>query len=142
MQCQAVPLIRPQSPFVGTGMEKTVSASMGRVQYAEKDGVVTYAGGNIVKVRYEGDKEDKIYILNKFVRTAQSTCYSQRIACVPGQKLKKGDLLIDGPSSDNGELSLGSNLLIAYMAYEGLGYEDAIVICSRQSILKNTKQQL
>lgn len=131
MQCQAVPLIRPQSPFVGTGMEKTVSASMGRVVYAEKDGVVTYAGGNMVKVKYEGDKEDKVYFLQKFVRTAQSTCYSQRISTVTGAKVKKGDLLIDGPSSDNGELSLGSNMLIAYMAYEGLGYEDAIVISDR-----------
>ncbi len=131
MQCQAVPLIKPQSPFVGTGMEKTVSASMGRVSYAETDGVVTYAGGDIVRVRYDGAKEDKIYTLQKFVRTAQSTCYSQRISVVTGQKVNKGDLLIDGPSSDNGELSLGANLLIAYMAYEGLGYEDAIVISDR-----------
>jgi len=131
MQCQAVPLVLPQSPFVGTGMEKTVSASMGRVVYAEKDGLVTYAGGNMVKVRYEGDREDKVYILQKFVRTAQSTCYQQTICCIPNQIINKGDLLIDGPCSDKGELSLGSNLLIAYMAYEGLGYEDAIVISDR-----------
>ncbi len=131
MQCQAVPLINPQSPWVGTGMEKTVAGAMGRVVYAETDGVVSFADGNKVTVKYEGQKEPKSYGLQKFVRTAQSTCYSQKVCVVTGQKVKKGDLLIDGPSSDRGELSLGSNLLIAYMAYEGLGYEDAIVISDR-----------
>jgi len=131
MQCQAVPLVNPESPFVGTGMEKTVAAAMGRVVYAQSAGSVKYADGNQVIVKYDDQKEEKRYTLQKFVRTAQSTCYSQKTCVITGQKLEKGDLLIDGPSSDNGELSLGANLLIAYMAYEGLGYEDALVISDR-----------
>jgi DNA-directed RNA polymerase subunit beta len=131
MQCQAVPLVKPESPFVGTGMEKTVAAAMGRVKYAEGPGVVKYADGNEVIVKYDDQKEEKRHTLQKFVRTAQSTCYSQKTCVVTGQRLEKGDLLIDGPSSDNGELSLGANLMIAYMAYEGLGYEDALVISDR-----------
>jgi DNA-directed RNA polymerase subunit beta len=131
MQCQAVPLIKPQSPYVGTGMERTVASAMGRVTYAEDDGVVSYSDGNKITVKYDGKKEAVTYDLHKFVRTAQSTCYSQRACVITGQKVNKGDLLIDGPSSDNGELALGTNLLIAYMAWEGLGYEDAIVISDR-----------
>jgi DNA-directed RNA polymerase subunit beta len=131
MQCQAVPLVRPQSPWVGTGMEKTVSSSMGRVVYAKADGKVTWSDGSQVIVKYNDQKEPEIYKLQKFVRTAQSTCYSQKAMVVTGQEVQKGDILVDGPSSDNGELALGSNLLIAYMAYEGLGYEDALVISDR-----------
>jgi DNA-directed RNA polymerase subunit beta len=131
MQCQAVPLIRPQSPYVGTGMEKTVSAAMGRVVYAKADGTVTWSGGNQIIIKYNDQKEPETHTLHKFQRTSSSTCYSQRALVVTGQQVKKGDILIDGPSSDVGELALGANLLIAYMAYEGLGYEDALVISDR-----------
>ncbi|RJR16278.1 DNA-directed RNA polymerase subunit beta [Candidatus Microgenomates bacterium] len=130
MQCQAVPLLVPESPTVGTGMEDAVSASMGRVIAAEFDGTVSYVDANKVVVKGSG-KQEKTYTIEKFKRSAQSTCYSQKPLVSLGQKVKKGDLLIDGPASQNGELALGQNLLIAYMSYHGLGYEDAIVISDR-----------
>ena len=152
MQCQAVPLLKPESPIVGTGMEKSVAEAMGHVVYARHEGVVKFVDANQVvielpadvvekakketairsdkeHVRIEGNQE--IYTTVKFNRTAQGTCYSQRVLVKKGQKVKKGDLIIDGPSSDHGELALGSNLLIAYTSFEGLGYEDAIVISDR-----------
>lgn len=130
MQCQAVPLVKPQAPLVGTGMETTVSAAMGRVVRAEEDGVVTYADGSKVRVEYQklGKKE---YRVAKFMRTSSSLSYNQKVIVTSGATVQKGDLLIDGPSSEGGELALGANLVISYMAYEGLGYEDALVISDR-----------
>lgn len=130
MQCQAVPLVKPQAPLVGTGMETTVSAAMGRVVRAEDDGVVTYADGSKVRVEYQklGKKE---YRVAKFMRTSSSLSYNQKVIVTSGATVQKGDLLIDGPSSEGGELALGANLVISYMAYEGLGYEDALVISDR-----------
>jgi len=133
MQCQGVPLVNPHSPIVGTGMEETVVESMNRVIKAEFDGEVVVADGNriVVKPNKKGGKE-KEYELVKFKRTSPyGTCYNQRVRVVPGQKVKKGDLLADGPASENGELALGQNLTIAYCQYEGLVYEDAIVISDR-----------
>ncbi len=151
MQCQAVPLVRPQSPIVGTGMEGAVAEAMGRTVVARHSGVVKYVDARQVvielsskdaekakkeaelevatHVRVEGDTE--VYDIEKFVRTSQSTCYSQRPMVTLGQKVKAGDVLIDGPSADGGELALGANLTIAYSSFEGLGYEDAIVISDR-----------
>lgn len=151
MQCQAVPLLQPAAPVVGTGMERSVAGAMGRVVYARHAGTVEYVDANKVvvaldskevdvakkhtitddneHVRIDGKKE--IYQVQKFFRTAQSTCYSQKPAVELGQKLKRGDLVIDGPSADAGELALGQNLLIAYASYEGLGYEDAIIVSDR-----------
>ncbi len=151
MQCQAVPLLKPSSPIVGTGMETSVASAMGRVVYALHAGTVEFVDGNKVVValdekelekikknpelsegeyvHIEGKKE--VYSIVKFYRTAQSTCYSQRPMVTTGQKVKQGDILIDGPSSQGGELALGQNLLIAYTSYEGLGYEDAIIISDR-----------
>lgn len=129
MQNQAVPLLRPQAPVVGTGMEKVVAENMGRIVKAPFDGTVTYVDGQ--KVTLTGKKESKTWEIRKFVNTSASTCYSQRPAVSLGQKIKEGDLLVDGTSTENGELALGTNLLIAYMNYEGLGYEDAIVISDR-----------
>ncbi len=151
MQCQAVPLLKPSSPVVGTGMEASVSASMHRSIYARHAGKVEYVDGTRVVitvdekdlakakeasltdeleyVHMEGKKE--IYSITKFYRTAQSTCFTQKPVVKIGQVIKAGELLIDGPSSQDGELALGQNLLIAYTSYEGLGYEDAIIISDR-----------
>lgn len=130
MQCQAVPLLIPQSPVVGTGMEAAVIDSMGRVSRAIDDGEVVYADAALVKVKYKnGDIET--YTPEKFKRTSQSTCYNQKVLVDMGQHVKKGDVIIEAPAAENGELALGSNLTIAYMSYEGLGYEDAIVISDR-----------
>ncbi len=131
MQCQAVPLINPQSPTVGTGMESFISQMMNRVAYAPYDAVVTYADANKVVIRKKGQKEEKSYGVNSFQRTSQATAYTQRTVVKTGQKVKKGTLLVDGPASQLGELALGQNLLIAYTSLDGLGYEDGIVISDR-----------
>lgn len=130
MQCQAVPLLKPEAPIVGTGMEAAISATMGRVIAAKDDGVVRFADASMVVFK-ANDGEQVSYAVSKFERSAQSTCYNQRVAVRTGEKVKKGAVLIDGPASNDGELALGSNLVIAYMSYDGLGYEDAIVISDR-----------
>lgn len=130
MQCQAVPLLIPQSPVVGTGMESAVIDSMGRVSRATDDGEVIYADAALVKVKYKNG-DISTYTPEKFKRTSQSTCYNQKVLVNMGQHVKKGDVIIEAPAAENGELALGSNLTIAYMSYEGLGYEDAIVISDR-----------
>lgn len=129
MQSQAVPLVKPHSPIVGTGMERTVSRVMERVITAPEDGTVTYADGE--RVEFSGKSGKQTFKVDAFQRTSQATAYTQRTMVDSGQKVKMGDLLIDGPSSENGELALGQNLLIAYASYDGLGYEDAIVISDK-----------
>jgi len=129
MQCQAVPLVINESPIIGTGMEGTVSEALSRVVRAPFDGDIAFA--DATKVVLKGKKEEKTFIIEKFKRTAQNTYFNQRPLVFAGAKVKKGDVLIDGPASDNGELALGKNLLIAYASYDGLGYEDAIVISDR-----------
>lgn len=129
MQNQAVPLLLPSAPVVGTGMERLAADNMGRIVRAPFEGTITYVDGD--KLTLEGKNEKITFEIKKFINTPESTCYSQRPAVKFGQKVKAGDLLIDGTSTDKGELALGQNLLIAYMNYEGLGYEDAIVISDR-----------
>lgn len=145
MQCQAVPLVKPQSPVVGTGIESVVPEEMGWVLRARHNGKVLYVDGEKIVLRIEDKKRDleetenikiegreEIYYLTKFKRTSpNSTCYSQRPLVSVRQMVRKGDLLIDGPACDQGELALGTNLLIAYTSFEGLGYEDAIIISDR-----------
>ncbi len=127
MQCQAVPLVNPESPVVGTGMEATIAAVMGRVVHAPFDGKIMFVDSNKVIIEsIQGEK--KTYTLETFDRTSAATSYTQRPLVTEGQLVKKGDVLIDGPSNQNGELALGRNLLIAYASLDGLGYEDAIVI--------------
>jgi len=146
MQCQAVPLVSPGSPVVGTGMEKDIIRSMDRVVLAKHSGVVEHADSEKIIVKLDkkepqnevfedveiidGGKKE-VYNLMKFKRTAHSTCYNQKVVVNSGQKVKAGDLLADGPASDNGELSLGQNLVIAYTNYAGFGFEDAILISDR-----------
>jgi len=131
MQCQAVPLVAPEAPIVGTGMEKTIAQVMSRVIHSPFDGVVSYADANKITVKGKKRNEEETYRVNSFKRTSQATAYSQKVVVKDGEKVKKGDILIDGPASDNGELALGQNLLIAYASLDGLGYEDAIVISDR-----------
>ena len=130
MQCQAVPLINPQSPTVGTGMEGTIAEVMGRVVKAPFDGKVFFVDSQkLVLERKDGEKA--VFPIETFERTSQATAYTQRPLVKQGQTVKKGDVVIDGPSAENGELALGRNLLIAYTSLDGLGYEDAIVISDR-----------
>ena len=129
MQCQAVPLLCPQAPVVGTGMEEAIAASMGRVTCAKDDGIIAYADASTVVLDMKDSRET--YMVEKFKRSAQSTSYNQSVLVKTGDKVKKGDVLIDGPASEGGELALGSNVVVAYMSYDGLGYEDAIVISDR-----------
>ncbi len=127
MQCQAVPLINPQSPVVGTGMESDISEVMGRVIKSPFDGKVMYVDADKVNIESQTG-ETMSFPIQAFERTSQATSYTQRAMVTQGQLIKKGDVLIDGPSSQLGELALGRNLLIAYASLDGLGYEDAIVI--------------
>lgn len=129
MQCQAVPLVRPCAPIVGTGMEEKVAEAMGRVVRARQGGKVVFVDAQ--KVIIKTSEGEDIYFIEKFKRSAQSTCYSQRPKVLVGQKVAEGQIIIDGPAIENGELALGQNMLIAYMSYEGLGFEDAIVISDR-----------
>ncbi|HKC04609.1 MAG TPA: DNA-directed RNA polymerase subunit beta [Patescibacteria group bacterium] len=147
MQCQSVPLVNPESPVVGTGMESTISEGMQRVLKARHAGIVEYIDGEKVIVKLDKKAEEdlsgledieltddgkkEVYHLTKFKRTAHSTCYNQIARAVPGQKVAEGDLLVDGPASENGELGLGRNLIIAYANYGGFGFEDAILISER-----------
>ncbi|PIZ97662.1 MAG: DNA-directed RNA polymerase subunit beta [Candidatus Levybacteria bacterium CG_4_10_14_0_2_um_filter_35_8] len=131
MQCQAVPLLKPESPIVGTGMEKEISRVMNRVVRAPFDGEIIFADANKITIKGKVEKEEITYNIDSFQRTSQSTTYTQKAMVIAKQKVKKGDLLIDGPASDKGELALGQNLIIAYTSFDGLGYEDAIIISER-----------
>lgn len=130
MQCQAVPLVDPQSPTVGTGMEGAIASVMGRVVTAPFAGKITFVDSQ--KLILESGKGEKAtFAIETFERTSQATCYTQRPLVNASQAVKKGEILIDGPSSEKGELALGRNLLIAYASLDGLGYEDAIVISDK-----------
>ncbi len=131
MQCQAVPLVAPASPVVGTDMEKVIASVMGRIVRAPYDGKITYADANKITIKGSKHNEEDTYNIESFKRTSQATSYTQKTMIVEGQKVKEGDILVDGPSSDKGELALGQNLLIAYTSLDGLGYEDAVVISDR-----------
>jgi len=130
MQCQAVPLIRPQAPRVGTGMEQVVSAELGRTILAPEDGTITYVDGDRVTFKGKSGKEYK-YELARFVRTNKDVSFDQKPRVEPKQKMTKGDLIVDGPASENGQLALGQNLVIAYTSLHGLGYEDGFVVSQR-----------
>jgi len=140
MQRQAVPLLQPQAPYVGTGLEGRVARDSRAVILAEGDGVVEQVDATRIVVRYDEAEEDaslafgepvKVYELIKFRRTNQDTAVNQKPRVHVGQRLKKGDLLADGPSTENGELALGKNVLVAFMPWKGYNFEDAIVISER-----------
>ncbi|MEK7212425.1 MAG: DNA-directed RNA polymerase subunit beta' [Patescibacteria group bacterium] len=129
MQRQAVALVRPQAPYVGTGEEEKAAQDSGYVLKAEGDGEVLEVDAAHIKVRYRSAVGN--YVLEKFKRSNQFTCISQRPVVSVGDKVKKGDILADGPSIDNGVLALGQNLLVAFLSWEGANFEDAIVVSDR-----------
>ncbi len=128
MQRQAVPPIRPHAPLVGTGMEEKAVFDSGRLIIAEADGEVTSVDAS--EIITEG-KEKKIYNIHKFRRSNYYTCISQNPTVVKGQKVKKGDVLADSSSSENGILALGQNLLVSFISWEGANFEDAIILSER-----------
>ncbi len=130
MQRQAVPVINPQAPIVGTGIEGRAARDSGHVKIAEEDGRVVEVEGDKIHVLEKNDKF-KVYRLNKFARSNASTCINQRPIVNKDQKIKKGDALADGPATDGGELALGQNMLVAFMAWEGYNYEDAVIISEK-----------
>ena len=126
MQRQAVPLIRPEAPIVGTGIEYKIAHDSGIVVLADFDGVVTSVSGD--KITVMGGDNVKTYELLKFQRSNHETCINQKPIVKVGQAVKKGDVLADGPATQNGELALGRNILIGFMTWEGYNYEDAVLI--------------
>ncbi|MEE9257993.1 MAG: DNA-directed RNA polymerase subunit beta [Nitrospinaceae bacterium] len=145
MQRQATPLIQAEAPFVGTGMEAIVAHDSGAVIIAENDGEVISADATriVVRTRNKGkgemrnkrsrllDSNVDIYTLSKFQRSNQNTCVNQRSLVLSGDKVKKGDVIADGPSTDLGELALGRNVLVAFMPWEGYNFEDAIIVSEK-----------
>ncbi|MBL0106760.1 MAG: DNA-directed RNA polymerase subunit beta [Ignavibacteria bacterium] len=131
MQRQAVPLLRPESPVVGTGFEEIVARDSRTMLLAEADGVVEYVAGDKIIVRYNVKEDSDEYSLVKFLRTNQDTSINQRPIVTENQKVKKGDILADGSSTHNGELALGRNVLVAFMPWRGYNYEDAIIISEK-----------
>ena len=130
MQRQAVPLLRPQAPLVGTGMEHRIAVDSGEILVCQNDGVVDYVDGVTIIIKTKDGDYDE-YLIPKFKRSNQSGCINHKPIVRAGDTVKKGDVLADGPSCDNGELALGQNLMVAYMPWEGYNYEDAIIISER-----------
>jgi DNA-directed RNA polymerase subunit beta len=130
MQRQAVPLIRAEAPYIGTGIEARAARDAADLIQAVEDGDVIEVSGESVTVQYK-TLGKKVYPLAKFRRSNQDTCINQRVRVAEGAKLKKGDIIADGPSTDHGELALGKNLLVALMPWEGYNFEDAIILSER-----------
>ena len=130
MQRQAVPLLHPSAPIVATGMELEAARNSGQVLVADNPGIVTsVTSSEIIVTRDDGEKDT--YILLKFVRTNQGTCINQRPIVNKGDRVEKGQVLVDSSSSEQGELALGQNVVCAFMSWRGYNYEDAIIISSR-----------
>ncbi len=133
MQKQALPLVKAEVPLVSTGLEEKVARESGLILMAEEDGVVLEVDADhiLLKVKTEKGYEKKVYSLKTFQRTSKFTCYHQKPIVRPGQRVKKGEPLTDGPAIKNGALALGQNVLIAFLPWYGYNYEDAIVISER-----------
>jgi DNA-directed RNA polymerase subunit beta len=130
MQRQAVPLLRADAPYVGTGVEHRAVKDTGAIVVAEEDGEITYVSADLVRLTKKDGKFID-YKLAKYRRSNQGTCINQKPLVTQGMKVKKGAVLADGPSTDMGELALGRNLLVAFMPWEGYNYEDAIILSER-----------
>ena len=130
MMRQSVPLMRAEAPLIGTGMEFRAAVDAGDVVTATKPGVVTEVSADEVKVMCD-DGSYQTYSLSKFRRSNQGTSYNQKVVVSLGQKLEVGSVVADGPCTDNGEMALGKNLLVAFMSWEGHNYEDAIILSQR-----------
>jgi len=140
MQRQAVPLLRAEAPFVGTGMEQVTARDSGAVIICKRSGVVDSVDSERIIVRVEGNTQEgqlsrevgaDIYTMTKFKRSNQNTCINQKPIVHQGQKVKKGDVLADGPCTEMGELALGRNVLVAFMPWRGYNFEDAIVVSEK-----------
>ena len=140
MQRQAVPLLRPEAPIVGTGLEGRVAKDSRTLINAEGDGVVEYVDANEIRIRYDRDEQDRLisfdgdsrsYRLTKFKKTNQSTTINLKPIVKKGQRVEKGQVLCEGYATQNGELALGRNLKVAFMPWQGYNFEDAIVISER-----------
>ena len=134
MQRQAVPLLRTQSPIVGTGMEYKAAVDSGVVVVAKKDGVVERVSATHIHMRNDDGTTDD-YELIKFLRSNQGTCFNQKPIVNNGQRVKAGEVIADGPSTNNGEISLGRNVLVGFMTWEGYNYEDAVLL--NENLVKN-----
>lgn len=130
MQRQAVPLVKPDSPIVGTGMEKSAAHYSGQIVLARDGGDVTHVSSRLIRVRTNKGVEDE-YFLDKFTRSNQGTLINQRPVVKVGDKVKADDVIADSSSTDHGELALGQNLLVAFMSWGGSNFEDAIIISNR-----------
>ena len=130
MQRQAVPLLRPTAPLVGTGIEHRIAVDSGEILVAQNGGIVDYVDGQTIIILNDDGEYDE-YLVPKFQRSNQSGCINHRPIVRKDDRIEAGDVLADGPSCDMGELALGQNLMIAYMPWEGYNYEDAIVISER-----------
>ena len=138
MQRQAVPCVRPQAPLVGTGFEERAARDSGQVVIAEGNGTVTEVDGDHVTVKYEDRQHGlRTYQLNKFYRTNQYMCINQHPVVTKGQAVKQGDVLADGESTKDGILSLGQNLLVAFVPWGGYNFEDAVILSER--LVKNDR---
>ena len=130
MQRQAVPLMTTQQPIVATGIEHRCAVDSGVVVLAEGDGIVTRVSADSISVRYDSG-ESKDYKLIKFARSNQGTCFNQRPIVKVGERVKQGDVIADGPSTSQGEISLGKNVLVGFTTWEGYNYEDAVLLNER-----------
>ena len=130
MQRQSVPLLRSESPLVGTGMERRAAVDAGDVVTAERSGVVEEVSADYISMMND-DGSHRTYRLNKFRRSNQGTSFNQRPIVNEGQRVEAGDVIADGPCTENGEMALGKNLLVAFMPWEGHNYEDAIILSQR-----------
>jgi DNA-directed RNA polymerase subunit beta len=131
MQRQAVPVLRPEAPFIGTGVEAVCARDAGELVIAEDDGTISEVTGSSISVEYKNSPRPVTYRLSKFRRSNQGTCINQKPLVTAGDAVVKGDILADGPSTYNGELALGKNLLVAFMPWKGHNFEDAIVLSQR-----------
>jgi DNA-directed RNA polymerase subunit beta len=131
MQRQAVPLLRPERPIVGTGLEGQAARDSGMVIVARVDGEISYVDAKRIRVRPNEGGRDIEHILQKYQRSNQDTCLNQRPIVSTGEKVVAGQILADGSATERGELALGQNILVAYMPWEGYNYEDAILISER-----------
>ncbi|MFW5889102.1 MAG: DNA-directed RNA polymerase subunit beta [Bacillota bacterium] len=130
MQRQAIPLLKPQAPYVGTGIEYKVAHDSGSAIVANNSGVVEFVDGLNIKIRNESGELDS-YKLQKFMRSNQGTCLNQTPIVKLGEKVKKDDIIADGPSMQDGELAIGQNVTVAFMTWEGYNYEDAVIMNER-----------
>ncbi len=130
MQCQAVPVIKADSPIVGTGIEHKIAVDSGALVLAEQDGVCKYVSADYITMEY-ADGSIVNHNLRKFERTNEKACFNQKPIVKKGEKVKKGDVLADGPSTDKGEVALGKNMTVAFMNWEGFNFEDAILVNQR-----------